>query len=60
MNMTNSTRVVQEVVPIRIFRDGSYAIECAFCEGKGIFPETGVGDDNYIETEPCPVCQGHS
>ncbi len=42
----------------KAFKDGSFAVACAFCEGSGLFPETPFSDDNLIETEPCPVCQG--
>ena len=38
------------------FKDGSFALECAFCEGGGVYPGTIYRDD--IETELCPVCQG--
>ena len=40
MNTGNMTKVIDEVIPIRTFLDGSYAIGCAFCEGSGVFPET--------------------
>ncbi len=31
-------------------------VECAFCEGGGVFPDILGIDD--VETEPCPVCDG--
>jgi len=43
---------------VKTFQDGSFAVECAFCEGDGIFPETTFDDDDLIQTEPCPVCYG--
>jgi uncharacterized protein (TIGR02391 family) len=33
-----------------------FYIECAYCEGSGVFPDILPNDD--IETEPCPVCKG--
>lgn len=39
-------------------KDGSFAVNCAFCEGSGLFPETAFDDDTSIKTEPCPVCRG--
>jgi uncharacterized protein (TIGR02391 family) len=47
---------LQKITPIRVFQDSSYAIDCAFCEGHGMFPELPVGD--VLDPEPCPVCQG--
>ena len=41
---------------VHTFKDGSFALECAFCEGSGVYPDTIYSID--IETEPCPVCQG--
>jgi uncharacterized protein (TIGR02391 family) len=55
-NQTMSNAILQNITPIRTFQDGSYAIDCAFCEGRGLFPELPVGDD--LDPEPCPVCQG--
>jgi len=40
------------------FPDGSIALECQFCEGTGVFPRTGIGDEDYASTEVCPVCKG--
>lgn len=37
--------------------DNSFSVECAFCEGRGIFPET-IYSDYSVETDPCPVCNG--
>lgn len=47
-----------DLEPVRIFKDGSYAITCAFCEGKGTYPDTVFSDSDRIETDPCPVCKG--
>lgn len=43
---------------IHKYDDGSYVINCAFCEGGGVFPRTDFGDDVLVETDPCPVCSG--
>lgn len=43
---------------VKKFQDGSFAVECVFCEGSGVFPETPFSDYDLIETEPCPVCHG--
>jgi uncharacterized protein (TIGR02391 family) len=51
-----SNAILQNITPIRTFQDGSFAIDCAFCEGRGLFPELPIGDD--LDPEPCPVCQG--
>jgi len=48
---------VTEMDIVKDFPDGSFAIQCAFCSGKGLFPETPF-DDDQIETKPCPVCRG--
>jgi uncharacterized protein (TIGR02391 family) len=48
-------QTLTDPVVVRTFRDGSFAVECAFCEGKGAFPETVYGNEF---TEPCPVCRG--
>lgn len=41
---------------VHTLKDGSFTLECAFCEGRGVYPDTIYSND--IETEPCPVCQG--
>jgi DnaJ-class molecular chaperone len=46
---------LEELKPIRTFEDGSFAINCAFCEGSGVFPEHNSGE---FETDPCIVCDG--
>lgn len=51
-----SSAILQNITPIRTFPDGSFAIDCAFCEGHGLFPELPIGDD--LDSKPCPVCQG--
>ena len=43
MNTGNMTKVIDEVIPIRTFPDGSYAIDCAFCEGKRGVSRNGSG-----------------
>lgn len=43
---------------IQQFDDGSYVVNCAFCEGGGVFPHTDFGDDSFVETDPCSVCGG--
>jgi len=40
------------------YDDGLYVINCAFCEGGGVFPRTDYEDDSLVETNPCPVCSG--
>ena len=36
----------------------SVIIKCAFCEGKGSFPNTAMDADDYESNEPCPICNG--
>ncbi len=43
---------------VRILKDGSYVMNCPFCEGDGAYPKTIYGDNDRIETDPCPVCKG--
>lgn len=43
---------------LRRFKNGSTAIECAFCEGSGTPPKTADNDDSAVETVPCSVCNG--
>lgn len=43
---------------VKEFQDGSFAVDCAFCEGSGLFPHTAFNDDSVIETDPCHVCLG--
>ena len=53
--MKNSPKGLKEVAD---FPDGSIALECPFCNGTGVFPETEFDDPGCIETEKCPVCNG--
>ena len=43
---------------LRRFENGSFAIECAFCGGNGLLPETAYSDPSLHETQPCHVCNG--
>jgi len=48
-----------ELNPVKILKDGSYVMDCPFCEGKGLYPETMHNDySEIIQTDPCPVCNG--
>jgi uncharacterized protein (TIGR02391 family) len=47
-----------EIDVMKEFDDGSLVIECQFCEGLGIFPETPFDDDSLVRNYPCSVCNG--
>lgn len=53
--MTNLPEGLKEVVR---FSDGSFALECQFCEGTGAPPSTGFEDDTFMPTEVCDICNG--
>lgn len=46
-----------EVKILKEFDDGSFAVNCAFCNGSGQFPETALDDESLVPY-PCSVCQG--
>lgn len=55
--MTEQMQVVEPKVVIAL-RDGSLGLECGFCSGNGVEPESPLDDPNDRRVLVCDVCDG--